>query len=397
MRRWWVGALALLSCWASACGEAETDPPPPIDSGVDGGVLADSGAPEDLGVDLGFPDGGVGEDATVDADALPRDLGARDPNPPAQLTWEELPSGMPEGLPRWGAMMALVDDEHRAVVFGGTHYPRNQGDANDTWSYDFDTRTFSLIETSGDVPPPRYCHCATYLPSTHELLVVGGRNSRGPLAPFGATLDLSTGVWRLIEGPRPFGIIGCNVEWMPDLGRAIVFGGGSSQGNEDKTWSYDPEARTFTQLMPDHRPPGRRDGTSAYDPIGRRMLVYGGAIQVLPPYRHLADVWAFDGVDWTELPQTQAPIARRYMVGGVDPATGLWVMTGGTEEDVDYADTWFFDLERSEFLPQTTTSTPSERGFASAVFDPERGQLFLFGGLQVSALYPLADGWVLPF
>lgn len=367
------------------------------DSGVvfDSGVVIDTGVPEDTGV---ADDVGVEVDGGQGADALPRDLGARDPNPPTTLAWQTLPSGMPEDLIRWGAMMALVPQEHRAVIFGGTHYPNRAGDANDTWSYDFDTRTFTEIETTGEVPPVRYCHCTTYLPSTHELLVVGGRSSRGPLPPFASVLSLETGVWTKIQGDVPFGIIGCNVEWMPDLGRAIVFGGASSAGNEDKTWSYDPAAKTFTQLMPDHRPPGRRDASSAYDPIHRRMLVYGGATRVgVPPFAHLADVWAFDGVDWTELPQTSAPTARRYMVGGVDPATNLWVLATGTKEDEDFADTWFFDLESSTFARQTATSTISPRGFSGSVFDPERGQLFVFGGLEVENLVGLADGWVLPF
>jgi hypothetical protein len=391
--RRWVLSVGLVCCWASACQPGGEGPPPPLD--VDAGQTIDVGFADSGAIDATIADAGF-EDSGVELDAGTPDSG-RTSDRPTTLAWEELTPGMPEDLERWGAPVILVPEERRLILFGGTHYPRSAGDANDVWSYDLASGVWTELVTTGDVPEPRYCHRGAYLPTTNEILIVGGRNADGPLPRFAATLNLGTNVWTTVTGNLPNGIIGPSVEWMPNLGKAIVFGGGGTRGNERLTWSYDPSTRTFDLLAPAHVPPGRADAPTAYDPIHERILMFGGGVRAIPPYAHLGDLWSFDGTDWTELTVTDGPAPRRYMASGLDPVTRLWVLFGGTKEDQDFDDLWLFDLDTDTFTRRTTTSTATPRAFSGYAFDAESGQMLVFGGLEVPFFDPLSDAWRLRF
>lgn len=361
-------ALACLSCDGAPPAGPDDAGTTPIDSGtIDSGTI-DSGTEQDAGVET---DSGVFE---------------------VPVGWTEL-GGMPEQLGRWGARMVAVPEERRFILFGGSTYPSG-GSIGDLWSFSLDTETWTELEDSGDVPAPRYCHCLAYLPEHHQVLLVGGRNDLGPLEPEAFLLDLDTLAWSEIGGPVPRGVIGCAAEWMSNLGKAVVFGGGGAGGFDRTTWLYDPETERFSFAQTTVIPPGRTDPASAFDPTSGRMFIFGGGVQVVPPFEHREDLWAFDGNDWEEItPAGDGPSKRRFPAHGVDEVNGAWYLFSGTIEEQDLPDLWRFDFATETWTELPDQDLPEPRGFPASVWDPTTRSLAVFGGLTRPITAALTDGW----
>lgn len=330
-------------------------------------------------VDAGSLDGGASDAAATDAGPPPRDA-----------AWVAL-GGTPGGEGRWGSRLVYVEHARRFVLFGGSRYPMG-GALGDLWMYGVDDDTWTVVPAGGAIPPPRYCHCMTYLPTTGEVLLVGGRDSGGPLPPAAYVLDLDGLQWTQIDGPAPPGVIGCAVEWMPSIDRAIVFGGGTRTELPTETWAYDPIARAFAQVATSTSPPGRADPESAYDAERQRILLFGGGVRAIPPFEHRDDTWAFDGTDWVRI-EGPGPSARRFPAGALDPAGRAWFVFSGTIESEDPPDLWRFDLDRDLWTEIDSTEAPDARGFAAAAWDPTSDSMIMFGGLTQPVVRARTDGW----
>ena len=326
----------------------------------------DAGAPVD---DAGVPDAGVANLAPV---------------------WTAT-TGAPVSTGVWGTVLSFDPTDRRFILHGGNTYPTGSV-VSDTWSFSLATKQWTKLTTTGDAPPVRYCHCATYLPNQKQVLIAGGRDSAA-LVDSAYTLDLQTLAWTRVTGTVPTGAIGCNAHWMPNQSRAIVFGGEGMRGVNDKTWSYDPVARSFTELMPAVRPYARRDAMSIYEPTQGRMFVFGGAVQITQQY--LDDVAVFDGTNWldTSAP-TPHPVRRRYGASGYDAIHARWLLFSGTNDTDDFDDLWVIDPVTFDFV-QTFAAGPVKRGFAASGIDEVTGTLYVFGGFTTPGFEALGDGWTL--
>lgn len=340
---------------------------------------ADAGPSQpDAGVDAGLPLADAGQaDGGADAGVVVPVGWARTAGTPG-----------PDGL--WGTMLAFDPIDRRFVLHGGHRVPgRIQ---NETWSFSIASATWTKLATTGPTMPFRYCHCTTYLPSTRQVLIAGGRNS-STTVDSAYTLDLATLTWQQVMGPVPTGAIGCLAHWVPSLGRAVVFGGDGSGGVNDRTWAYDPATRAFTELMPTARAPARRDPMSVFEPSTGRILAFGGAIQIMQ--RYLDDVVTFDGTTWTtHAPVGPRPSARRYGATGWNAQRSRWVVFGGTNDADDRDDLWLVDPTTFSFEAQALPNGPSARGFAASGIDEATGTLYVFGGFA-GGTTPLNDGWTL--
>ncbi len=79
----------------------------------------------------------------------------------------------------------------------------------------------------------------------------------------------------------------------PAADQVVVFGGGGTYGN---TWVWVSGRWTLTH--PTKSPPGRSGATSAYDPVTRTVMLYGGQLQL---GEMVDDTWSWNGSDWREL------------------------------------------------------------------------------------------------
>lgn len=362
----WQWAVLLV---VSACSPMTTPPP------VDAGSVADAG----VVMDAGLMEQDAGTDAGVDAGIV------------VPLGWG-LTANAPGTVGLWGTVLAFDSVDRRFILHGGNRSPMGSV-LNETWSFSIATATWTKLTTTGPMMPYRYCHCTTYLPAQRQVLIVGGRNTNTTVDS-AYTLDLQTLEWSQVTGTVPTGGIGCNAHWMPALNRAIVFGGDGSGGVNNRTWSYDPVARTFTQLNPTTRPAARRDAMSIFEPVTGQVMLFGGAVAITQSY--LDDVATFDGTNWTVPTMLGTrPSPRRYGATGYDAVTGRWLLFGGTNDADDFDDTWVINPGTFAFERKTLTGGPSRRGFAASGIDEVTGTLYVFGGFTTGTFLSLSDGWTL--
>jgi hypothetical protein len=183
-------------------------------------------------------------------------------------------------------------------------------------------------------------------------------------------------------------------------GQVVVFGGKNLLGGYfDDTWAFDLEQAAWAQLAtsaPPDRPAPRAGHSAILDPVGNRVIVFGGMLADDPVPVMTNDVWSLSLSDgaWTQLAPTGQPPSPRWRHGAVYDATQeRMIVFGGEEVDETLRnDLWALSLSGgtpawSELSP--TGSVPAARHSHVAVI---QGQgMLLHGG--VGELGELTDTW----
>jgi hypothetical protein len=173
-----------------------------------------------------------------------------------------------------------------------------------------------------------------------------------------------------------------------------VFSIGLAAASQDWESGWDYDNRT--------QPIGRSFATMAFDSIGHRAILFGGRIGTL----ELGDLWqmTWDATAllvWQRLlPAGTTPSPRWGAASVFDPVRRRIVVFGGFA-GVPIADTWALSLagEPRWTRIETRGLPPTARFCASAVYDSRRDGMILFGGNATDAQnpYPLQDAWFLSF
>src|SRR5262245_29589831 len=173
---------------------------------------------------------------------------------------------------------AVYDPVHdRMVVFGGfdTDY------RNDVWALSFaGAPTWLQILPAGSPPAPRVGHAAVYDPVRQRMIVIGGDNNG----------IYNNEVWELtlsgepawnqltVQGspnPRAYH----SAIYDPDGDRIVMFGGNDAvTGVTRETWVLSLAGTPTWSLMAPSGPLpfARRKHGAVHDPVGHRMLLFGG-------------------------------------------------------------------------------------------------------------------------
>jgi hypothetical protein len=188
--------------------------------------------------------------------------------------------------------------------------------------------------------------------------------------------------------------------------RVIVFGGLFS----DTTWAYDPAAGVWTRMSPAVRPSQRNYGAMAYDPVSDRIILFGGGTET----ENYGDTWAYDyeADAWIELTTGKAPPARSYTSMVYDPVGRRMILFGGLDDvdpcdqgegwthdgafpewDHTLADTWAYDPATNTWSDLAPASAPSPRGWHDMVYEAETGLVVLFGGGPARGAFT-AETWL---
>lgn len=170
--------------------------------------------------------------------------------------------------------------------------------------------------------------------------------------------------------------------------RVIIFGGVSNRGLLNDLWSFDPAARVWTKLNPAGTPPSPRFGFDAvYDPVGRQMVIYAGQ-----GAGFFNDTWTLNlnTLEWRDV--SPAPGSRpkaRYGAWSVyDPgARSLVQFAGFTEESRRFQDTQSFSLETNTWQDLTPGGTkPEVRCLLTAALDRTNRRMIIYGGQRNGTL-----------
>jgi hypothetical protein len=372
--------------------------------------------------------------------------------------WMELaPTGGPPSA-RSGHSAIYDPVRDRMVVFGGTYYDGSSHDLNDVWALSLAATPAWMQPTPSGTPPARRGgHSAIYDPVRDRMVVFGGWSGPSTLNEFWTLALAGEPVWMqltpsgtppsarsehsaihdqvrdrmvvfggystsplndvwvlsLADGPAwaqltpsgtpPSARSGHSAIYDPVRDCMVVFGGHSSSlvDNND-VWALSlAGTSTWTQLAPSGMSPSARNSHCAiYDPVRDRMVVFGG-YGLGPPFGYLNDVWALSLAGtpaWTELaPAGTAPSARRNPSAIYDPVRDRMVVFGGSSSSsVRINDIWDLSLAVGPIWTQLTPSgtLPAVRYLHSAIYDPARDRMVVFGGYSGS-ISMLNDVWSL--
>ncbi len=238
-------------------------------------------------------------------------------------------------------------------------------------------------------PLGRGSHAAVYDPIRHRMVVFGGVRDglRNDTWVFQTTPTFG---WSRLQtlGSPPSARSKHTLVRDPVRDRAILIGGFGDSTLSD-VWALDfSSSDTWSRLTPTGTPPTARGGHGAiYDPIGDRVIVFGGSDGTVD----FNDVWALtlSGTPaWVLLsPAGAPPIVRRYHSMIYDPDAHRVVMYGGYHQVTPstfqrFADLWQLTLSGTPAwsLIGTTGTAPGARYEHTAIHDPIRQRMLIFGG-----------------
>jgi Galactose oxidase, central domain len=162
--------------------------------------------------------------------------------------------------------------------------------------------------------------------------------------------------------------------------RIVVFGGADNTGQLDETWTYD--GTTWTQVETPVSPGPRAAAAMAYDRSTKKLVLFGGFVG----FTILHDTWLWDGatLTWTEALPRAIPTGATNPMLFTDPANGRVDMFGGYQGQFYSRSMWQWTGTNWKLLNPTTTPYP--RSGAITVLDPVRRNVVLFGGIS--------DNWI---
>jgi hypothetical protein len=324
--------------------------------------------------------------------------------------WTEVATvGVPPD-PRDGRGLVYDSVADRLLVFGG------RGDAgalNDTWSLSLSgTPTWSQLTVAGTPPAARSSHSCIFDPVRNRVVLFGGASGAGdPLNDVWQLSLAGSPEWTLITpgGAPPHARFGHAALYDAPHDRMVVFNGaypvgGSVVGIRD-AWTLSLDAPTWAPLAATGSAhPGGLGGSAVFDAQRGRALLFGGWTgNVTSVYN---DVWSVSldaAPQWSQAWVTHAPRAtgRLWHSGVRDPVRNRMIVFGGLSnwlgEPTPYLqDTWTVDLGATTTWNAVSPSgtPPSGRYGHSAIYDPVRDRMVIFGGTNTA---PLGDVPVLSF
>ena len=224
--------------------------------------------------------------------------------------------------------------------------------------------------------------------------------ARAEVAPGGTASHGADGYWSAMHWPSPR--YGHTAVPDPLHDRMIVFGGYDGASFPDGYY-YPSIVWMLTLSDPPrwtrYRPPGsqplyRYTQTAIYDPLRNRMIVFGGS------YTHpLDDLWQLslgDSLVWSPLVASGGPPAARHRHAAVyDPVRDRMIVSGGTNDTTLFADVWALSLSGAPAWSEITPPAggPGARYRHSAIYDPPRDRVIVFGGRDGSGDFN--DTWAL--
>lgn len=178
-------------------------------------------------------------------------------------------------------------------------------------------------------PPPRWHHAMAYDHARSVMVVFGGRDLAGPVAPDAwewTGTSCATRSWVLVPAAdRPPARERASLTYDARRGVMVLFGGSDGAEDLDDTWEWD--GSTWTPRATSAKPPPRSAHGAVYDPRRERVVVFGGR----NGDQLLDDLWEWDGDAglWRALGAVVSPTPRAGVQLVPDVTGGLVAIGGG--------------------------------------------------------------------
>ncbi|MBI3539468.1 MAG: T9SS type A sorting domain-containing protein [Candidatus Eisenbacteria bacterium] len=313
---------------------------------------------------------------------------------PQSDTWALTLAGTPSwsqvtttgSIPQARSGQAVVYDaaNDRMVIFGGLI---NTGYLNDVWALPLGGGTWTQLQPTGGVQP-RELTPGAYDSMRGRLLVFSGWNGDYLTDTIALTLS-GPPAWSVIvplppngDPPSPRYIHTAIAD--PPQGRMVVFGGVANGNLENFSYALSLDASTWSNVVPVGSPPSQRGShTSIFDPVRDRMIVFGGY-----DGQRENDTWIMTlgaSPAWSQMsPNGPLPPRRNLHSAIYDPVRDRMIVFGGYDADFKN-DVWALSLSGTPTWTQLTPTggSPPAMREQSAIYDPVRDRMIVFGGYTV--------------
>ena len=260
-------------------------------------------------------------------------------------------------------------------------------------------------------PPRRYGHTATFDPLRDRMVVFGGSDAGLSNEVWALALPGGT-AWSTLAaaGNPPSARHAHTAVYDPVRDRIVVFAGADA-GSRNDVWALSLSGSpTWTELTPTGRMPIMRQAhTAIYDPVRDRMVVFGGMgskprtgddLPGMGEEGSRNDVWALSlsgNPTWSALAPAGNPPSARYEHTAIyDPVRDRMLVFGGFDPSRGSRnDVWALSLSGSPAWSALATSgrRPAARRGHTAVYDPVHDRMVVFGGSDGYSSHK--DAWAL--
>ncbi len=271
--------------------------------------------------------------------------------------------------------------EHTAIYDAAATRMIVYGAASTSQAYAFSVAEPLVWSTYGDgtvIPPvERSYHCAIYDPVTAHMLIFFGDTGFSPYIPLGDAWRLSFGAtpgWAQLNTPsNALAGAGSVAVFDPQRGQAIITRSSSTRLTLEGSPSW------FPQNLSGYSAADQR--SSIYDPVRDRVIVFGGH----RGSTFTDEVYALSLAGtptWTQLSTVASPGARSSHVALYDPVRDRMIVFGGVDGNGARSDLWALSLSGTPTWTQLSPGGPSPTGrsHASAYYDSRRDRMVVYGG-----------------
>lgn len=303
-----------------------------------------------------------------------------------------LPSGTPP-VAR-GQHVAIYDPvRNRMVIHGG--FSGAFDALSDMWALSLSgAPAWTVLPQSGlFIPNGLRAHGAVYDSTHDEMVMFGGNENHPPSHNKVWTCSMATGAWTehsLFPLPLPRHSFGIAIDTHRN--QMIVQGGATSDEVSKECWLLPLDTKAWSKLPESAgQPAARWYHAAAYDPVRDRMIVHGG-------YSMDGSLYSISlngDPEWDPLPATGISAAAQQHQMVCDPVRDRMILIGGTASltsipvvDLNPALAW------STIAP-TGTPPPADLIRPTAIYDPVRDRILMFGGYTSSPAGTRDELWEL--
>lgn len=264
--------------------------------------------------------------------------------------------------------------------------------------------TWRLLSESPPDPPSLRLPMGVYDPVRHRVLVVDTQDVGGPLGVWAFT-PAPTPAWTPLSamGEAPGRLYLASLVYDPPRDRLLVFG--SALGSDFQVWALSLAGTpSWQHLSADKTPPAARWGHSAvYDPVGDRVILFGGTKYGTPTETFSAETWGYSLTtgDWSVVADAPPALLGREGHGAMyDPVNERMLVFGGHREDATRGfldDVWELRLRSTPVWSEIPVAgpRPGARSAFGTVYDPVRRRMLVHGGINVESGIEPDDLWAL--
>lgn len=254
-------------------------------------------------------------------------------------TWHKISASGP--VPRTFSSMAYDGDRQRLVLFGGNRVLFGTENDKDTFlddMWEWDGARWQMIKTT--TPPARAEACMVYDSARRRLVLFGGYNVvAGKRTRFGDTWEWDGKTWERVSNSGPSHRNGVTMTYDPIHRRVILFGGNGPSG---ETWTWD--GKSWSEIKPAIAA-GRFNSVMAFDEARQHVLRFGG----WNGKTRVGDTWIFDGIIWKQI-DAAGPEARNHAAMVYDAKRQRLVLFGGHDGERVFGDTWEWNGSKWSWL-----------------------------------------------